>query len=52
MSTTSSVTAPAPNATNPLQAYWHKHYHLIRRLHSLSGIIPVGMFTIVHLFTN
>jgi succinate dehydrogenase / fumarate reductase, cytochrome b subunit len=36
----------------PLQALWTKHYHLIRRLHSLSGIVPVGMFVIAHLFTN
>jgi succinate dehydrogenase / fumarate reductase, cytochrome b subunit len=25
---------------------------LLRRLHSLSGIVPVGLFTIGHLFTN
>ncbi len=29
-----------------------KNYFLFRRLHSLSGIIPVGVFCIVHLFTN
>lgn len=29
-----------------------RHHHLLRRLHSLSGIIPVGLFTIMHLFTN
>jgi succinate dehydrogenase / fumarate reductase cytochrome b subunit len=29
-----------------------KHYSLIRRLHSLSGIVPVGLFVIGHLFTN
>ncbi len=28
------------------------HHLLFRRLHSLSGIIPVGVFCIAHLFTN
>lgn len=29
-----------------------KHYFLVRRLHSLSGIVPVGLFLFPHLFTN
>jgi len=29
-----------------------RYYFLLRRLHSLSGIIPVGVFVIFHLFTN
>ena len=29
-----------------------KHYFLIRRLHSLTGLVPVGVFLCVHLFTN
>ncbi|MEM8782969.1 MAG: hypothetical protein AAGE65_08965, partial [Planctomycetota bacterium] len=29
-----------------------KHHFLLRRLHSLTGIVPVGLFTIGHLFTN
>jgi succinate dehydrogenase / fumarate reductase cytochrome b subunit len=29
-----------------------KHYHLLRRLHSLSGIFPIGLFLIPHLTTN
>lgn len=29
-----------------------KFYFLMRRLHSLSGILPVGVFVIMHLFTN
>ncbi len=40
----SSVAAPA----SPLA----KHHFLLRRLHSLSGIVPVGVFVIMHLFTN
>ncbi len=30
----------------------HRHHFLLRRLHSLSGILPVGVFVIMHLFTN
>jgi len=29
-----------------------KHYFLLRRLHSLSGIVPIGVFLFPHLFTN
>jgi len=29
-----------------------KHHFLLRRLHSLTGIVPVGVFVIFHLFTN
>jgi len=29
-----------------------KNHFLLRRLHSLSGIMPVGLFVIAHLFTN
>lgn len=29
-----------------------KHYFLIRRLHSLSGLVPVGVFVVMHLLTN
>lgn len=29
-----------------------KHHFLLRRLHSLSGIVPIGVFLIMHLTTN
>ncbi|MEX2387392.1 MAG: hypothetical protein WD534_05895 [Phycisphaeraceae bacterium] len=29
-----------------------RHHFLLRRLHSLSGIVPVGVFVIFHLFAN
>lgn len=29
-----------------------KHYFLIRRLHSLSGLVPIGVFLCMHLLTN
>jgi len=38
---------PGP-AANILQ----QHHFLFRRLHSLTGIVPVGLFVIMHLFTN
>jgi succinate dehydrogenase cytochrome b subunit len=30
----------------------NKHHFLLRRLHSLTGIVPVGVFLIMHLTTN
>jgi succinate dehydrogenase / fumarate reductase, cytochrome b subunit len=32
--------------------FLERHHFLLRRLHSLSGIVPVGLFVIMHLFTN
>ncbi len=29
-----------------------RHHFLLRRLHSLSGLVPVGLFLFFHLFTN
>jgi succinate dehydrogenase / fumarate reductase cytochrome b subunit len=29
-----------------------KYYFLIRRLHSLTGLVPVGVFLVIHLSTN
>ena len=29
-----------------------RHHFLLRRLHSLSGLLPIGLFLIVHLTTN
>lgn len=29
-----------------------RHHFLLRRLHSLTGIVPIGMFLMVHLTTN
>ncbi len=30
----------------------HKYYFLVRRLHSLTGLVPVGVFLVMHLSTN
>ncbi len=32
--------------------FLQKHHFLLRRLHSLSGILPIGVFLIAHLVTN
>lgn len=42
--------ASTPSSSNV--SFWEKHYFLIRRLHSLSGIVPVGVFLCVHLLAN
>lgn len=34
------------------QGFLDKHHFLIRRLHSLTGIVPIGVFLIAHLVTN
>lgn len=34
------------------KGFFEKHYFLFRRLHSLSGVIPIGVFLISHLMTN
>ncbi len=32
--------------------FLERHYHLLRRLHSLTGVFPIGVFLIPHLTTN
>jgi succinate dehydrogenase / fumarate reductase cytochrome b subunit len=36
----------------PPTPFLARHEFLIRRLHSLSGLVPVGAYMVVHLFTN
>ncbi|MFM1830268.1 MAG: succinate dehydrogenase cytochrome b subunit [Planctomycetota bacterium] len=36
----------------PKARFLDRHYHLIRRLHSLSGVVPIGLFLFPHLTTN
>lgn len=46
-------THPVSDASPAAPASLLSRYHfLLRRLHSLSGILPVGLFVIMHLFTN
>ncbi len=47
-----SEIAHAPAAAGQPQSFLDKHHFLLRRLHSLSGIVPVGVFVCMHLFTN
>lgn len=34
------------------RSFMERHHLLLRRLHSLSGIVPIGVFLIIHLVTN
>jgi len=34
------------------QSFMNKHHFLLRRLHSLTGIVPIGVFLVAHLTTN
>ncbi len=43
-------TTSGPTAT--VRSLLDDNHFLLRRLHSLSGIVPVGLFVISHLFTN
>jgi len=38
--------------TDDVNSWLAKNHFLLRRLHSLSGIAPVGAFLLVHLYTN
>lgn len=41
------------NSSSPSANSWMvRHEFLLRRLHSLSGLIPVGAYMVVHLLTN
>jgi len=35
-----------------MRKFYERNYFLLRRLHSLSGIIPVGAFFLIHMFFN
>jgi succinate dehydrogenase / fumarate reductase cytochrome b subunit len=37
---------------NASSSFLARHEFLIRRLHSLSGLIPVGAYMVIHLLTN
>ncbi|HQU42816.1 MAG TPA: succinate dehydrogenase cytochrome b558 subunit [Pirellulales bacterium] len=48
METSHQTIPPAPQATG----FYGRHEFLLRRLHSLSGIVPVGAYMCIHLLTN
>ena len=46
-------TAPETAASAAAESgFFQRHYFLLRRLHSLTGIVPIGVFVIEHLITN
>lgn len=50
-----SKEAPAPagdHAANPPSAARTPREQVLRKLHSLSGVLPIGLFMVVHLWTN
>lgn len=42
----------ATAAADDPRDFFTRHHFLLRRLHSLSGIVPIGIFVCFHLFTN
>jgi succinate dehydrogenase / fumarate reductase, cytochrome b subunit len=47
-----TATPGIASSTAAPPTFFARHHFLLRRLHSLSGIVPVGLFVITHLFTN
>jgi succinate dehydrogenase / fumarate reductase cytochrome b subunit len=43
---------PGPHSGGKHLNFLEKHHFLLRRLHSLSGLVPIGVFLIAHLTTN
>ncbi|HEY6969629.1 MAG TPA: succinate dehydrogenase [Candidatus Angelobacter sp.] len=46
-----TVASPVERGVQPIRA-GEGHSFLLRRLHSLSGIVPIGVFLIEHFFSN
>lgn len=46
------TTAPTAVPAGSSESFLDRHYFLLRRLHSLSGVVPIGVFLIPHLTTN
>lgn len=45
--------AKQESSVGPAGGSWfERHYCLLRRLHSLSGVVPIGLFLMFHLTTN
>jgi len=40
------------NASASTEPFFTRHHFLLRRLHSLTGVVPIGAFLISHLLTN
>jgi succinate dehydrogenase / fumarate reductase cytochrome b subunit len=50
--TPAAASSPSAAFTLDPQALDEKYHFLLRKLHSLTGIIPIGVFLIEHLLTN
>ncbi len=48
----STANPPKKSPATPLCSLLEKNHFILRRLHSLSGIVPIGLFVCMHLFTN
>jgi succinate dehydrogenase / fumarate reductase cytochrome b subunit len=46
------VTNQASSSAGSPASWLERNYFLLRRLHSLSGVVPIGLFLIFHLTTN
>ena len=46
------TTAPTAVPAGSPESFLDRHYFLLRRLHPLSGVVPIGVFLIPHLTTN
>jgi succinate dehydrogenase / fumarate reductase, cytochrome b subunit len=44
--------APQPSSSDAGPSFLARNEFLLRRLHSLSGLVPVGAYMVVHLVTN
>jgi succinate dehydrogenase / fumarate reductase cytochrome b subunit len=42
----------SPELTETVERWVSRHHFLLRRLHSLSGVVPLGLFLVLHLYTN
>lgn len=51
MKTESAPAASSPHSGSP-SSFLQRNEFLLRRLHSLSGIVPVGVYMVIHVVTN
>jgi len=51
-SSATTTSAPSKGFSLDPQVIDDRHHFLLRKLHSLSGIVPIGVFLIEHLMTN
>jgi succinate dehydrogenase / fumarate reductase cytochrome b subunit len=52
MSGSASSSSPSPEKAASAPGFIERNYFLLRRLHSLSGVFPIGVFLFPHLTTN